>query len=486
MRHPSTMGIILRWGLWTRSVVERLERRPGSAPQPKRRGTALIVVLATVALLSVSVVEYLQTTRVNLFLAENHRDEVQAYFLARSGINLQVLSLVYQSELVRTEGFIGEAVRRSNFQLWEYLDLLLPTFSNATLSSPIGSVDLEETGATGFGGLSGDIMFHSPEPEEGKINLNAFAGRNVDQATLQALCSLVAPAVYDGVFQSTVDREREVRSRFDVVAAIIDHIDSDTNQTQLDAQCQLTTGGVGNEANRYLDVPWGPKDEPLVSLDELRMVPGVTEEFLDQFRDSLTIYPIPMEFYPNLARAPDFLGFLCAHVEGFGERQMPCAMPQVAARIALLALALEGYTNFFRDKLNLIMAYAGLGAAGGGQDRVLDAARRGQMIAFQRPEDFIRVLNTFQTQPDAMMEFVAFSDYGRRLIFGFGDFGSGSFVPPAMQVQFAEATMRRKISVQAPQVFTIRATGRYGVAERTIRAVVDVRGEASLLYWRED
>lgn len=475
MSHPiEAVGRVV----WRR--MEQLDR----SKRPQRRGAALVMVLATIALLTISVVEFVAASRVNLYLAENQRDEVKAYFLARSGVNLQLLSLAFQSELSQADGFIGQAVQRSNFQLWEFLDILLPTFSSAAIVSPIGEVNLEETGATGFGGFMGDIEFHSPEPQEGKVNLNAFAGRNIDQATLQSLCSLVAPALYDGAFTSTVDRDRELQNRFEIVAAIIDHIDSDANLTVLDANCMAQPGGVGNEISRYIGLDYGPKDEPFVSIDELAMVPGVTDAFMEQFRDSFTIYPVPMEFYPNLARAPDFLGFLCAHVEGADDRTLPCTVPMIANQVALLALALDGYTAFFRDKFNLILLYTGM-MPGGGQDRVVDAARRGQMIAFQTPDDFIRVLNLFRSQPEAMLSFLPYSDYGRRLLYGFGGATAQDFMPPPIQVTFQDGTMRRKVSVRPPQIFRIRATGRYGVAERTIEAVADFRDDTELLYWRE-
>jgi general secretion pathway protein K len=72
---------------------QRLRRKVGDS----RRGMALIVVFTTVAILSTSITEYVYNTRVNLRLAQNQRDEVKAYYLARSGVNLQRLAIAYQS-----------------------------------------------------------------------------------------------------------------------------------------------------------------------------------------------------------------------------------------------------------------------------------------------------------------------------------------------------------------------------------------------------
>ena len=61
-----------------------------------RRGIALIIVMATVAILSTSVVEFAYQTNVNVFIAANARDEMKASYMAKSGMNLAVLMLHFQ------------------------------------------------------------------------------------------------------------------------------------------------------------------------------------------------------------------------------------------------------------------------------------------------------------------------------------------------------------------------------------------------------
>lgn len=54
-------------------------------PCKNEQGIALILVLLVIGALSVLTLELNYTTRVNLHLAQNFRDETQAYFLARGG-----------------------------------------------------------------------------------------------------------------------------------------------------------------------------------------------------------------------------------------------------------------------------------------------------------------------------------------------------------------------------------------------------------------
>jgi hypothetical protein len=57
-----------------------------SHPPAKSRGSVLIGVLWCVALLSIVVTGVLQTSRVDLRVAKNHGDSIQAHYLALAGI----------------------------------------------------------------------------------------------------------------------------------------------------------------------------------------------------------------------------------------------------------------------------------------------------------------------------------------------------------------------------------------------------------------
>ena len=70
-------------------------------------GSALIVVLWAVVLLGVGVVSVLHNTRLDLKVAKNHGDRVQAYFLALAGVERAKASIYLEQEdrKTRTEGF---------------------------------------------------------------------------------------------------------------------------------------------------------------------------------------------------------------------------------------------------------------------------------------------------------------------------------------------------------------------------------------------
>lgn len=465
---------------WRDRLRARLQRRPRRSPH--ERGMAILIVLTTLTLLTTSVVEYVYNTRVNLYLAQNHRDEVKAYFLARSGVNLQLLAIQYQSELEAQPDMIGQAVQRSKFQLWQYVDLLLPTFSSGVLGvEQLGSIDLVDAGATGFGEVNGNILFERPIPEEGKTNLNTFAGPVLDQATLSAMCAFARLPQSDDV--SIVEAARANEERFDVIAAIIDHIDPDSDMTVIDENCVATIGGAGNEISRYSDVSWEPKNEPLVTLDEVRMVPGVTDAFMDQFGANLTVYPVQGLFYVNLQDAQGFAAFLCSHLIGSSEEGNRCQWDYTAAaQVYLLATAFDGYAKFYENPVNVLMLIL---AQSSGSGPGVQLAGNSQMIAFDRDREFVSQLNNFMQSPETLLFFMNYSDPALAMRLGVAQGLGIDAIPRQWAVQFDETAMLQQVTVDVPRIFTIEATGVYGGASRTITTVADFNEGGRLLYWRE-
>ncbi len=464
-----------------------LDRRMRGRVTQNRRGMAMIVVLATLAVLSVSIVEFVYNTRVNLYLAQNQRDEVKAYFLARSGINLQRLALSFQLELDSRGDMMSDMMSRSNFQMWRYLPTLAPIFTSGALSAgDFGEIDLNETGATGFGGLHGSIDFHPIVPEEGKINLNEFASSNIDQEMLTRLCSLVFPQDSDEMMG--VERARTIEDRFEVVGAIIDHIDSDSDMTVVDENCIATVGGAGNEVSRYVDIDWEPKNEPFVTVDELRLVPGVTPAFMDQFGEQFTVYPVTGHFFPNQADFVDWYGFLCSNIQGSQyEGFSMCALPEVGMQAAFTALVLDGYVRFFEDPLRVMMFMLGsAGDSAGGAGEMLSG---GRMIPFPSDRHFTTVINSLQnSDPTGQLFWLNFANPRYVQMYGYqAVLMSGQLVPPNNIVEFDVAAMRRVVETRNPRIYTIAATGEYGAASRSITAVVDLNAypEERILYWRE-
>ena len=470
------------------SAGYRLHRR-AAAPVHNRRGFALLWALVVFAVLSVSVVEFLSATRINYAIAVRQADDVRAYFNARSGVHMQILGLLFQGELER-DPFMGQAVQRSNFQIWEVMSYILPLFTSGELTTPLGAVALRQ--GPEDAPQVGRIDYGRPEPEEGKINLNAFATTNLSTDLLLRFCHMIAPPQWDR--SMNMDQRRALQDRFDVIAAIIDHVDPDDDMTTLDENCVPGVGGRGNESSRYRNVPWQSKNQPFVTLDELRMVPGVTESFMQQFAPKLTVYPIGSNrILINQADATILLGFLCGHMQGTqGTGFSPCSNPQIGYEVGRLALALEGYIRFFQDPFNVISFYmGGMGAQLGTGGGMAEGMGMGQMQAFRRPQQLEAIVRSIMQNPQFELMFMG---YARRttlesfeLTAALNSAQQGILPPFQLRPEsFDFQRMARNISTDTPKVFSLEATGEMRQSRRTIRAVVDMSSsKPRMLYWRE-
>ncbi len=202
-----------------------------------QRGFALIISLLIMFLLVVIVLETDFYTRTDLRAAGNFRDDLKAFYLARSAVSAG-------------EAILKDDVKTSN--RYDGLDELW--------AFPIPEY------ALGDGTLSGLIV-----DEEGKINLNKLVeGKEgkVNQA-----------------------RRNQVRLLFelleidpDLVDPVIDWIDPNSE----------TVSSSGAEEGYYLglDPAYPARNGPLETLPELHMLKGMTDEIYRKIEPYVTIYGI--------------------------------------------------------------------------------------------------------------------------------------------------------------------------------------------------
>lgn len=199
------------------------------------KGFALIISLLIMLLLVVIVLETDFYTRTDLRAAGNFRDDLKAFYLARSAVSAG-------------EAILKDDVKTSN--RYDGLDELW--------AFPIPEY------ALGDGTLSGLIV-----DEEGKINLNTLVeGKQgkVNQARRDQLRLLFE------ILEIDPDR----------VDPVIDWIDPDSE----------TVSSSGAEEGYYLglDPAYPARNGPLENLSELHMVKGMTDEVYRAIEPYVTVY----------------------------------------------------------------------------------------------------------------------------------------------------------------------------------------------------
>ena len=319
----------------------------------RRRGVALLMVITAIAILSAVAIEFSFRSRVEARLAANARDQLRAYYLARSAVSLSRLVLHFQRQVDAMSipnlgpmlsgmmgggqtpqlpgmpggapgvpGMPGGAGGGIHLRLWDIIPVdsgTLQLFIGPSMAPLAGSSDGKPTPPEPLGPMTaagreyrlnvpnrafGDFegSFHSEvSDEESKINVNALNQLSaLAAATSMELLTLMhwKDPKYDFLFQDD-DLHRQVK-REEVLMNIHDWIDQDSatstfNPLALMSFADPFTVGFGDEDEFYQrqDPRYRAKNAPLDSVDELYLVHGITDRFMAAFGKRLTVYSAP-------------------------------------------------------------------------------------------------------------------------------------------------------------------------------------------------
>jgi general secretion pathway protein K len=321
-----------------------------------RRGVALLMVITAIAMLTAVAVEFSYRSRVEARLAVNARDQLRAYYLARSAVTLARLVIHFQKQVDSIQipssvmgmlgglGGAGGATTGSStsalpsslagasggslhLRLWDAIPV-----DSGTLQLFIGpSTDALDTdfGPSGkpeappppeplgtsskfgtefklsgpsraFGGFDGS--FHaSVTDEESKINVNALNQLSaLAAATSMEMLTLMhwKDQKYDFLFQDD-ELHRQV-PREDVLMNLHDWIDTDSatstfNPVALTNFSDPFTAGFGDEDEFYQrqDPRYRAKNALFDTVDELYLVHGITDKYMAAFGSRLTVFSSP-------------------------------------------------------------------------------------------------------------------------------------------------------------------------------------------------
>ena len=196
------------------------------------KGVALILTLLITAILVILIVEVNYSTQVDLIVAGNFRNDLQAYYLAKSGVNIAISYLKYDKENTETDNLDEDWAK---------------PYPPIPVGEGFVKVVTEDENAR--------INVNKVLKEDGKVN-----------EQIQNVLALV------------FERE-EVDAG--ILDAVIDWIDPD-DETRSD--------GAEDDFYGSLDPSYTCKNGPLDTLSELLMIKGITDEVYGKIATYLTIY----------------------------------------------------------------------------------------------------------------------------------------------------------------------------------------------------
>ncbi|MCA9810795.1 MAG: general secretion pathway protein GspK [Candidatus Dadabacteria bacterium] len=218
------------------------------------KGIVLVIVIIVIAILMILVTDLIYFTQIDSEISMNTRDEVKARYIAKSGVQVAAGAFSAQAleELSAMMGSVGGSAGRDD-GLWA---LSVPYF-------PVGQ-----------GSVSITIT-----DERSKINLNSLVSTDSNIVDQQVLAELRELFRLLGVDTSKSER---------FLSSLVNWLDVPKEGTVNDQD------SVGANADFYagLQPAYRIKDGPLDTVEEIRMVDGMDDEFYNTVKDYVTVYPI--------------------------------------------------------------------------------------------------------------------------------------------------------------------------------------------------
>lgn len=242
-------------------------RRTGTGQLKNRdgeKGIVLVIVIIIIAVLMILVTDLIYFTQIDTEISMNTRDEVKARYIAKSGIHVAAGTLRAKplEELSGVlSGMTGQAANPEGF--WS---LSVPYF-------PVGS-----------GSVSITVT-----DERSKINLNSLVSPSSNMVDQQVLAELRE------LFR-LLEIDSGKSERF--ISSLINWIDVPKEGTQNDQD----TAGANGDFYARLENPYRIKDGPLDTVQEIRMIDGMDDDFYNGIKNYVTVYPSDKKV--NFSTAP--------------------------------------------------------------------------------------------------------------------------------------------------------------------------------------
>lgn len=286
-----------------------------------RSGVALIMVLTTILFMTVLVTEMSYAAVVRLQLAAQQRDEVKAEALANTGVNIYRLVLIASKQL-GSNSMIGQMAASYGISIGDTLWQMIPFINTGMLRMLLVFDDSVDTGdvaeVEAQGGLTDEQLDETRESSGTKRNFLDFDGDfsaeisdedkkiNVSRISASTYADLMSDPVGLQLYslmsgirtcgntnpfseptneQDDNDQffyEKDI-DRWELIANLADWTDVDNDR--------LYQGGSEDALYNRLEDAYLPKNAPMDSLDEIRLIDGWQDDDLwERYGEDITVY----------------------------------------------------------------------------------------------------------------------------------------------------------------------------------------------------
>jgi len=249
------------------------------------RGVALIIVLMTMAIMAAFTAEFQYKAWIGLYVGSNLRDDVAAYYHARSA--MEVARLVIKSQNVADNMMNAMAafvpnIKNQNLELWTFACEFANAFCSGQLKL-MGKPFFNFAGMAGVGVEKGGFCRCRAKPEDGRINVNRVDSlTDKNQMFSELYSTLVQFREEPQTDQREIDKEIA-----EMVLNVIDWADPDKQRSDLQG-LNVVNSPQGESVGADKGIK--PKDGKFDTLQELLLVDKMDRELYCKVAEELTPY----------------------------------------------------------------------------------------------------------------------------------------------------------------------------------------------------
>ena len=412
VRKPN--GSVRRAGAW-------LWRQLRKDVTKSERGVALLLALTTVAILAAFSVEFSFNMRVSVHQSTNLKKDVQAYYNARSAMEIARAVIFAEKRFQAMLGPLGGNI--SSLELWRYSCQFAEIFATGRVQF-LGKELLNLKSYEGVGVENGSFEC-TIEPEDGKVNVSRVGNLSEKSVLFRKVYALLRR--YFGI-DTIESRDREA---VELVLNIIDWVDPDETRSDIDEAGRVQEGGGAEVDRSYGKYGYEARNAKPDTNEELRLIEGMTDELYCDIATKLTVYDTE-KLNVNTADIEVLKALICEYV--VGDMRAVCG-------VSGMGDATVGYG--FASPID----YVG---------ELIETCRRIKgfllMPAFSNPQQFVQMFSKLPAPLNTL-------------------------------VQVNQQQLLQEIGTKA-RVLRIRSTGEMGGIRKTLDAVID-SGAGTFVYWRE-
>ncbi len=340
-----------------------------------RRGVALILVLGALVILIVFATELQERTASTVAASSSDRDSVRAEYHARSSINLMRLLIATEPAVRKAVDPMFRVAMKSpapQIPVWKMADLVLAPFNDKDHALDFESLTGVAVESGTNLGLTGGY-FETPIVVEEDALINVNASSSGDAFTAKSVSSKLlglfgTPAFAD--FFTEADADGQYSDPSTICSALIDWSDQDELTAPCDPVGTTAKATESGEDNYYqtIGLKYFRKNAPYDSVEELRLVRGVNDDFWGNFVDpdpadptkrTLTVWG-QGKVNVNAANAQTLLAVVCS---GAPEAPMCNDVEQMTIFLTALQLGREITQGapLFKTPKGFIRAMSGKG-----------------------------------------------------------------------------------------------------------------------------